>query len=192
MLSAKRVNKNRGVLIVIAVLTMVSTLAAVSFAMRQPVQESAERQAKEAAQKAKEKGEFKNYIDQETRKIREALEKETNPEIRSKLAARLRDQERGYAMGQREAERMKEFHGVESNAAKWAKISMEQAVQIATSRNAGSAIQCSLNGKSEDKVVYDVLVLGSDQVVTHVIVNAIDGSILRTERELPRKQAKPE
>jgi uncharacterized membrane protein YkoI len=191
MLSATKVNKKRVVLAVIAVLTIASSMAIVS-AMCQPQQQSAERQAKEAAQTAKEKGEFRNFVDQENRELREALEKETNPELRAKITARLRDQERGYAIGQREAERMKESRSVALDAAKWAKISMTQAVQIATSQNSGSAIQCSLRGSSADKIVYEVLVIGSDEVVSHVIVSAIDGSILKTERELPRKQSRPE
>jgi len=185
-------NKEKKVaLIVVASLLLISSLAIVSFAMRPLPQESAERRAKEAVEQ-KEKSEMKEAIDRETRELKEALERETNPEIRAKLEARLLERERGYAMGRREAQRMKEFRGAGLDAAKWAKITMDQAVQIARSQNPGAVIQASLFGVSEDKVAYEIEIVTADENVAHVIVSAIDGTILKTKKELPRKLSEPE
>ena len=82
-----------------------------------------------------------------------------------------------------------------------AKISMDQAIQIATSQKPGKVLECTLEGEhwkepgvlAEDGIVfYRVLLVGTDDVetgaVTHVWVNAIDGSVMKTEKELPRKE----
>jgi beta-lactamase regulating signal transducer with metallopeptidase domain len=83
-----------------------------------------------------------------------------------------------------------------------ARISMEQAIQIATSQQAGKVLNASLGAKGWEEpgklgkdgvVFYHVIV--ADEVnggVTHVWVNAVDGTLIKTEKELPRKQRKPE
>ena len=82
-----------------------------------------------------------------------------------------------------------------------AKINMDQAIQIATSQQAGKVLECSLEashweapGKlaNDGFVFYRVIIANEGDVgATHVWVNAIDGTIIKTEKELPRKQREP-
>src|SRR5262245_4183108 len=116
-MSEDQFNEKRITLIVVGVLVLVSCLALASFAMRK--QESTERQTKEAAEKQKEEGEFKNWtIDREAQEIKEALEKETDPNVRAKLEARLRERKLGYAYAIGEAGPMKDSLGGGLDAAK--------------------------------------------------------------------------
>jgi beta-lactamase regulating signal transducer with metallopeptidase domain len=85
-----------------------------------------------------------------------------------------------------------------------ARIRMDQAIQIALSQQPGQVIQSSLGAKGweepgklavEGEVFYHVIVLSGDEnspMRTHVWVNAIDGTIIKTEKELPRKMRKEE
>ena len=84
-----------------------------------------------------------------------------------------------------------------------AKISMEQAIQIATSQQPGKVLSASLEathweepGKlaKDGTVFYHVEIAdeSSDGVSTHVLVNAVDGTVMKTEKELPRKQRSPD
>jgi uncharacterized membrane protein YkoI len=187
-------------LVLAAVLIVVPCIAVVAYAMHfefQP-QEPAERQKKEAAEKQRESGEYKFYYDRETLELKQALEKETDPEIRAKIEARLRDRERGRQIGEKEALTVGyatvQFRSAGPAVAKWAKIPMEQAIQIAVSQNPGSVMQCNLYGEREDKVVYEVVVLTGEepnQAFIHVIVSAIDGTILKSEKEMLRTKEKP-
>ena len=82
-----------------------------------------------------------------------------------------------------------------------AKINMDQAIQIATSQQAGKVMLCSLEAKgweepgklSKDGIVfYHVMIANEGEAgASHIWVNAIDGSIIKTEKELPRKQREP-
>jgi len=75
---------------------------------------------------------------------------------------------------------------------------MDQAIQIANSQQAGKVLFCSLDanhweapGKlaNDGFVFYRVIIANeSDPGATHVWVNAIDGTIIETEKELPRKR----
>jgi TonB family protein len=84
-----------------------------------------------------------------------------------------------------------------------AQISMEQAIQIATSKSPGKVIECSLVGEHWENagelakpslVLYHVVILSSDSspMRTHVLVNAIDGSVFRTEKEERKRESRPE
>jgi len=191
-MSAYRFNGKRITLIVVAALVLISFVALGSYAMRDaPNQEAAERQAKEAAERKKESVEYRK---QEVSELEQALARETDPEKRAKLEARLREFNRGYAIGQKEARRFEEYRGAGLAAAKWAKVPMDQAIQVALSQNPGTVLQCELVGEREDKVFYHVMVISGDETnwaIAHVLVNAIDGTIVKTEKELPRKP-KPE
>ncbi|HEX6728541.1 MAG TPA: M56 family metallopeptidase [Pyrinomonadaceae bacterium] len=84
-----------------------------------------------------------------------------------------------------------------------ARIPMDQAIQIALSQHPGKVIQSSLGAKDweepgkpakDAQVFYHVIVLSDDEnspSMTHVWINAIDGTVMKTEKELPRKM-KPE
>lgn len=82
-----------------------------------------------------------------------------------------------------------------------ARINMDQAIQIATSQQPGKVMSANLDAKGweepgklskEGVVFYHVEI--ADEInngSTHVIVNAIDGTVMKTEKELPRKQRTP-
>ena len=83
-----------------------------------------------------------------------------------------------------------------------AKINMDQAIQIATSQQPGKVLLCSLGAKGweepgklgKDGVVFYHVII-ADEVnpgSTHIFINAIDGTIMKTEKELPRKMRSAE
>ena len=81
---------------------------------------------------------------------------------------------------------------------KLAKISMEQAIQVATSQQPGKVLLATLGAKGweepgklgKDGVAFFHIQIADEASggVTHVFVNAIDGSLIKTEKELPRKR----
>jgi beta-lactamase regulating signal transducer with metallopeptidase domain len=84
---------------------------------------------------------------------------------------------------------------------KLARINMDQAIQIATSYQPGKVMLSSLDAKGweepgklgKDGVVFYHVVI-ADEVnngATHVFVNAVDGTLMKTEKELPREQRRP-
>jgi beta-lactamase regulating signal transducer with metallopeptidase domain/uncharacterized membrane protein YkoI len=93
---------------------------------------------------------------------------------------------------------------MQATLVKLARVPMDQAIQIATSQSPGKVLQCSLVGEhweapgklaNDGQVLYHVVVLPentTDGVIIHVLVNAIDGTILKTEKELPRKMRSPQ
>jgi uncharacterized membrane protein YkoI len=145
-------------------------------------------------QKEKLQSEGREKLEREIKELTEGLEKETNPEVREKLSRMLRERKEQLEGGE-VYYFIRENRGAGLEAAKWAKISMDQAVQIAASQYPGTALQCNLIGEREDKVFYHVMIVSGEagnSTITHVMVNAIDGSIVKTEKELPRKQRSPE
>ena len=78
-----------------------------------------------------------------------------------------------------------------------AKINMDQAIQIAASQQPGKVLLCSLDAKGWEEpgklakdgiVFYHVIIANEGDVgASHVWVNAIDGSIIKTEKELPER-----
>ena len=84
-----------------------------------------------------------------------------------------------------------------------AKLNMDQAIQIATSQQPGKVLVCSLGAKGweepgklgkDGKVFYHVIIADETNAgeSTHVWVNAIDGTVMKTEKELPRKKRSAE
>ena len=85
---------------------------------------------------------------------------------------------------------------------KLARINMDQAIQIATSQYPGKVMVSSLDAKGweepgklgKDGVVFYHVVI-ADEVnngATHVFINAVDGTLMKTEKELPREQRRQE
>ena len=76
-----------------------------------------------------------------------------------------------------------------------AKIPMDQAIQIATSQQPGKVLACSLVGEhweapgklaKDGMVFYHTVIVSGDEanpVTTHVLINAMDGSVIKTEKE---------
>jgi uncharacterized membrane protein YkoI len=80
---------------------------------------------------------------------------------------------------------------------------MDQAIVVALSQQPGKVLLCSLGAKGweepgklgkDGSVFYHVIIADETNagVSTHVWVNAIDGSVIKTEKELPRKMRSPE
>jgi TonB family protein len=64
-------------------------------------------------------------------------------------------------------------------------ITMDRAIQIAISQVPGKVLACSL-GRDQDKLFYHVVIIGGDgekSTATYVWVGAIDGQIIKTEKE---------
>lgn len=101
--------------------------------------------------------------------------------------------------GERRAEREREERN-QLVLAREAKISMDQAIQIATSKVPGKVTECSLVGErwsgpgelaKPSLVLYHVVIISGDEVnpaTTHVLVNAADGSIFRTDKEERKRE----
>jgi beta-lactamase regulating signal transducer with metallopeptidase domain len=80
------------------------------------------------------------------------------------------------------------------------RLTMDQAIQIATSQNPGKVMECHLDadkweepGKlAKDGVVFYRVVIADETIpggATHVWVNAVDGTVIKSEKELPRKRS---
>ena len=71
-----------------------------------------------------------------------------------------------------------------------ATLSMDRAIQIATSQVPGKVLACSL-GRDGDKIFYHVVIISGDgdqSTATYVWVSATDGQILKTEKEKRREE----
>jgi beta-lactamase regulating signal transducer with metallopeptidase domain len=104
----------------------------------------------------------------------------------------------------RQMEEVKARDEMHASLVRLARIPMDQAIQIATSQFPGKVLQSSLGAKGWEKlgqlapdgvVFYHVTVIGPEEgtpTLTHVWVNAVDGTIIKSEKELPRKVRSPE
>ena len=168
----------RTLLIVVSLLLLVPSVAAVAFAMRFDV----ETNAQDPAAQEKEKVEMQRRKEM-TGEMRERTE--VNPQVREE-----RERKERVEWEMREVR--------QAALLRLAKINMDQAIQIATSQQAGKVIVCSLEAKGWEEpgklakdgiVFYHVMIANEGEPgATHVWVNAIDGSIIKTEKELPRKR----
>lgn len=151
------------------------------------VQETAAQQEPSAEEKARRE---KCEVEEREMKERDA----SDPQFKAEMEARER---RG-----REERESKEKQQAE--LARLAKISMDQAIQMATSQHPGKVLECSFMGEHWEKpgkladngrVFYHVVLLSGDEASparTHVLVNAVDGTIFKTEYEETRKEPNKE
>jgi bla regulator protein blaR1 len=68
-----------------------------------------------------------------------------------------------------------------------ANISMDRAIQIATSKYPGKVLACSLGRDKEGPVFYHLVIINTDgdkRTVKYVWINAVDGTIIKTEDEV--------
>ena len=188
-------------LLAVSLLLLVPCVAAAAFAMRfevnTPVQDSVaqekERKEKEKLTEAdKEKLEWKVRESRQAMKVNEEMKErmESDPQFREEL--------------KRKQELEMEMRSIRQAALiRLARINMDQAIQIATSQNPGKVLLCSLEAKGWEEpgklardgvVFYHVMIADETKAdeSTHVWVNAIDGAIIKTEKELPRKMRSPE
>lgn len=164
-------------LVAVSLLLLVPCVAAATYAMRFDVQTNAQDPAmQEKEGKQKEKIEMRR---------REGREEALDPRVREE-----KERKEQIEMEMREVRQAALIH--------LAKINMDQAIQIATSQQPGKVLECNLEathwkepGKLADDgyVFYHVMIANENsEGAAHIWVNAVDGSIIKTEKELPRKR----
>jgi beta-lactamase regulating signal transducer with metallopeptidase domain/uncharacterized membrane protein YkoI len=188
--TTSKVRGNRMWLVAAASLLAVPCVAAGAFATRftvEPldsvadVQEQATGQDQQGEEQARRERRAKEEAEL---KERDALD----PKLKAELAAR---EQRG-----REEREVAEKRQTE--LARLAKISMDQAIQIATAQQPGKVLECGLMGEhwespvklaKDGQVIYHVVILSGDEsspTRTNVLVNAVDGTIIASKAEARR------
>ncbi len=223
------VGRRRLWLIAAALLLLIPCAAAAVFAFHLNIEparaqepSSVAQEKKEADDLKREEQELKERAQKEDQELRERIEKETNPEVRAKLEAefRARSERRKsrlytYTMTGPDGQSVGVMFDAKGNGAQaereveakqqavlagLAKISMDQAIQIAVSQNPGKVFECSLVGEHWEApgqlaktslVLYHVVILSGDEAkptTVHVLVNAVDGTIVRAKKEERRRE----
>ena len=170
-------------LIAVSLLLLVPSVAAAALAMRFDVNTGAqEPAAQDQERKEKEKVEMKRR-EARTGEMKERME--SDPRFREEMERKER-----IEMEMREVR--------QAALVRLAKINMDQAIQIATSQHPGKVLLCSLEAKGWEEpgklardgvVFYHVMIADEANAgATHIWVNAVDGTIIKTEQELPRKR----
>jgi uncharacterized membrane protein YkoI len=110
---------------------------------------------------------------------------EREPQVKAELAERARREQIEIAAKQT----------MQAALVNLARIPMDQAIQIATSQQPGKVLACSLVGEhweapgklaKDARVLYHTVIISGDEanpVTTHVLINAIDGTVIRSEKE---------
>ena len=173
-------------LVVVSLLLLVPCAAAAAFAMRFEVNtKTQDTKTQDQERKEKEKSEMRTREGQTTDAFKERMA--SDPEFRKEVARRQ----------ELEVEMRSIMHAA---LVRLAKINMDQAIQIATSQAPGKVLLASLGAKkweepgklAKDGVVFYHVIIADEVNVgesTHVWVNAVDGTVMKTEKELPRKPA---
>ena len=188
LLSKPKNNKRwkKSLLVAVSLLLLVPSVAAAAFAMRfelapqDPTQQEKEQKEKEAV----------------GMKMRTALTEDAFKE-------RMARDPNFRAEVQRKQEVEMEMRALKQAAlVRLSRITMDQAIQIATSHTPGKVLVASLDadkweepGKlaKDGKVFYMIVIADeTNSGATHVVVNAVDGSIIEAAKELPRKMRSPE
>ena len=172
-------------LFAVVLLLLVPCVAAAAFALRFEVEPYAQEPVVQE-QKEKQKNE---ELEMKSRSARRELE-----EVKEKMASDPAFREELASKQKLEME-MREIR--QAALIRLAKINMDQAIQIATSQTPGKVLLCSLEAKGWEEpgklgkdgvVFYHVMIANEgDAGATHVWVNAVDGMIMKSEKELPRK-----
>ncbi|HEY3579782.1 MAG TPA: M56 family metallopeptidase [Pyrinomonadaceae bacterium] len=186
LLSKPKLNRRwkKLMLIAVSLLLLVPSFAAVAFAMRfelaNTVQDPAQ-QEKEIVEKKKAEATRREAVSEQEFKERMAQDPRFREEVQRKEQVEM------------------EMRAIRQAAlVKLARINMDQAIQIATSQNSGKVLECNLTAEhweepgklARDGVVFYHVVIADENNpgATHIWVNAVDGSIIKTEKELPRKR----
>jgi len=190
--------RKRMILIAVSLLLLIPCLGAASFAMKFDLKPTETTMAvQEPSQQQKQRADEEKVM---TMRARTGSSEERENELRMETDPKYREE----VIAKQELEfKMRAVR--QAALVKVARINMDQAIQIATSQKPGKVLQCSLDAEhwkepgvlAEDGLVfYRVILVANDEVetgaVTHVWVNAVDGSVIRTEKELPRKVRLPE
>ena len=210
-----------------ALLMAIPCVAAAAFAFQLNINTA---RAQEPSQEEKQKAELRKRTEQEVkeemqgraRQLEEQIKSETNSEVKAKLEQEFAEvkarMERPISVAvtsqgenyfylkvddARAREEREQQDKQRATLVKMAKISMDQAIQIATTQAPGKVLECSLVGErwnaqgelaQPSLTLYHVVILSGDEanpVTYHVLVNAVDGSVVKTEKE-ERKRENPE
>lgn len=173
------------VLFTVSLLLLVPSFAAAAFAMRFEVATAVQEPSQQ---------------DKETIEKKRAEEVERTLATHEELKERFRNDPNFRREVQRKEELEMEMRAVRQAALlRLARINMDQAIQIATSQNPGRVLECTLSAENWEEpgklakdgfVFYHVMIADESTpgASTHVWVNAVDGSIIKTEKEIPRKR----
>lgn len=186
LLSNPKPNKpwKKLLLVAVSLLLLVPSFAAAAFAMHfgvaNNVQDPAQ-QEKEIVEKKRREESRRGTTSEEEFKERMAQDPRVREEIKRKteLEMELREIKQAALL-------------------RLARVSMDQAIQIATSQTPGKVLECSLNAEKweepgklakDGKVFYHVVIADeTNPGATHILVNAVDGTIIKTEKEIPRQR----
>ena len=188
LLSKPKSNRRwkKSMLVGVSLLLLVPSLAAAAFAMRFELAntvQNPEQQEKELKEKRR-----ADAVEREATSEQEFKERMArDPNFRREV--------------QRKEELEMEMREVRQAAlVRLARISMDQAIQIANSETPGKVLECNLTAEkweepgklAKDGIVFYHVVIADETNpgATHVWVNAVDGSIIKTEKELPRKRTR--
>ena len=187
----------RTLLFVVSILLLVPCVAAAAFNLRFDL----EAMPQDPPQQEKEKESRKQRVDEEL--LKQKIEMNSRERTSGEIKERIAQDPQFAAELQRRRELEIEMKAIRQAAlVKLARINMDQAIQIATSHQPGKVMLSSLDAKGweepgklgKDGVVFYHVVI-ADEVnngATHVFVNAVDGTLMKTEKELPREQRKQE
>lgn len=177
-------------LVVVSILLLVPCVAAATLNVRFEMEEAAQDPAQQE-QRAKQAEREKQAVEMRAR--------ETPADaIKEKIA---RDPAFAAELQRRREVELEMRAITQAALMKLARISMEQAIQIATSQQPGTVMLATLGAKGWEEpgklgkdgvVFYRVEIAEGAGAVTHVFVNAVDGTVIKTEKELPRKQRSPD
>jgi uncharacterized membrane protein YkoI len=172
-------------LFIVAILLLVPSFAAAAFAMRFQLANT-----------------MQDPAQQEKETVEKKRGEEVERELRShnELTERFRNDPKFREEVQRKEEKEMEMRAVKQAALlRLARINMDQAIQIATSQTPGKVLECSLDGERWEEpgklakdgyIFYHVVIADENSPgATHVLVNAVDGTIIRSEKEIPRRRS---
>lgn len=186
LLSKPKLNRRwkKSLMVAVSLLLLVPSIAAAAFAMRfelapqDPTQQEKELREKQTADKMRQAG---------TDAFKERMARD--PNFRAEVQRRQEVEMEMLALKQAALVRL-------------ARITMDQAIQIATSHTPGKVLVATLDadkweepGKlAKDGTVFYKIVIADEtnSGATHVVVNAVDGAILKAGKQLPRKMRSTE
>ena len=177
-------------LCIVSILLLVPCVAAAAFNMRFGLEPA----AMQDVQKEKERSQ-----EIEKKKTEEMRERTSADVIKERIA---RDPQFAAELERRREMELQARDIKQAALVKLARINMDQAIQIASSQQPGKVMSANLDARGweepgklgKDGVVFYHVEI-ADEVnngSTHVWVNAVDGTVMKTEKELPRKQRSPD
>ena len=171
-------------LVAVSLLLLVPSIAAAAFAVRFEVEPFAQDPAQQ---------ERETKLRQQETEVR-MRESQLTDEMKMRMA---NDPEFRKQMARKLELEMEAKAAAEAAMVRLAKINMDQAIQVASSHQPGKVLLASLGAKGweepgklgKDGVVFFHVIIANEgsEGTTHVWINAIDGSFMKSEKELPRK-----